>query len=716
LFRACAGGDKAARGASTARRRTPMSIHRPTALLALLLATAACGGAGAPTGPSGAAQTVVDRHEITLAAPGESAVLAASVDGQPAAPALRLSAERRWLHDVPVLDPVALAEGRIVGAGPGTAELAVSAAGAAPATVTVRVAPARPLAMSASAAGDTVVVRGFALDRAVATTIRVGGKAARIVYADSATLRAVAAEGAEGCVSGSRPETVEVSGADAAGPLAVRRARQGELALAVGVPVRLDAARARCLMLAPAAGARYALAFLDPRRVRAAELGPEGAAPTSTHYTASIAEAGNAAPSLTHLAPSASATLRAPRTSSAAAGTPATRTAPWAEGDRFVLREAGAAPVQVRVVRVYGGHLVFALAEGEEPAGGAEAWAARADSAFRMLVEHGYPLFERALTPNRPSSSAGAGQLLVVARRETSAYLGATVTVQDDGRGYPYVLANSAYAFSATGLLRTLAHEVTHAWQMAWAAETRPAGTLGTGAPAWAVEGNADLLAWGTLRRALGIGAAENWEWAGRMTDAAVAPYALLAAGARGDLTAGYASSASFQADLALRLVQGGMDEADALAEVSRGVLEGWHGWDPAGARRTGLSGRMRARLGAAWAPETALLGWALSQAADDLTANPALQNPAFARVSTAAGDAGLGWLPAATLRSGGVAGRADPAAQASLAGNAATVAARYGSPGYVLIDDDGFGGAYTLTASAGGASLDAAWMIVRIR
>ena len=44
------------------------------------------------------------------------------------------------------------------------------------------------------------------------------------------------------------------------------------------------------------------------------------------------------------------------------------------------------------------------------------------------------------------------------------------------------------------------------------------------------------------------------------------------------------------------------------------------------------------------------------------------------------------------------------------------TTAARYGSPGYVLIDDDGFGGAYTLSASVNGAPLDAAWMLVRIR
>lgn len=695
-----------------------MPPHRSAIALALVVASAACGGAGGPTGPaSDGARTSLDRTQVTLAAIGESASLAASVDGQAASRvALWVASEARWLHDVPVLDEAALAEGRIVARAPGTAEVEVSAAGAAPARATVRVAPARPVALAAFAAGDTVVVRGFAMDRAASAGLTVAGRAARVVSADSATLRAVGADAGAACASGSRAEPVQLAGADAAAPLSVRRARAGELAVSVGAAVRLDAAQARCLMLAPAAGARYALAFLDPRRVRAAASGPEGAAPSTLQYTASVAEAGSVAPALGRISASVSvAAGHAPRTV-AYAGSPAARTAPWREGDRFEVRESGSPTVQARVVRVYGGHLVFALAEGEQPAGGEAAWTAHADSAFRMLVQHGYPLLERALTARRPVSSEGAGQLLVIARRESSAYLGASVTVPADGRAYPYTVVNSAYGFSAMGLLRTLSHEVSHAWQTAWAAETRPAGTLGTGAQAWALEGNADLLAWTTLRRALGIGAGENWEWAGRMSDAALAPYALLAAGARGDLTAGYASSASFQADLALRLERAGMDEEDAIGEVSRGALEGWFGWDPAGGRRPGLAERMRARLGAAWDPESALLGWTLSQAADDLTANPALQNPAFARVSTAAGDAGLGWLPSATLRSGGQASRADPAAQASLAGNAATVAARYGSPGYVVIEDDGFGGAYTLSAAAGGAPLDAAWMLVRIR
>jgi len=700
-----------------------MAAHRSAALsLALAALLAACGGAGAPTGPSGSGssgeRTVLDRSEVTLAAPGQSAEIKASAGGQQATSAtLRVAGEARWLHDQPVLDETALAQGRIVARAPGTVQLDVSAFGAAPARATVRVSPSRPLALSASSAADTVVVRGFEMERAAAGGLTVGGRAARVVFADSATLRAVvAAEGTAACASGARPEAVQLAQADAASPLTVRRGRQGELALALGVPVRLDEAQARCLMLAPTAGARYALAFLDPRRVRAAQSGPEGAAPSATQYSVSIAEAGNAAPALGRVSASLSpVTGHAPR-SSAYAGSPAARTTPWREGDRFELRESGVAPMTARVVRVYGGHLVFALAEGEEPAGGVDTWTARADSAFRMLVQHGYPLLERVLTASKPVSSAGAGQLLVVARRESSSYLGASVTVPVNGRAYPYTLVNSAYSFSAAGLLRTLTHEVTHAWQTAWASETRPAGTLGTGAQSWAVEGNADLLAWATLRRALGIGAAENWEWAGRLSDATLAPYALLAAGARGDLTAGYASSASFQSDLALRLVQAGVSEEDALAEVSRGALEGWYGWDPAGARRPGLVGRMRGRLGSGWEPETAMLGWALSQAADDLTMNPALQNPAFARVSTAAGEAGLGWLPAAVLRSGGQAGRADPAAQASVSGNAVTAAARYGSPGYVLIDDDGFGGAYTLSAAAGGATLQAAWMIVRIR
>jgi hypothetical protein len=121
----------------------------------------------------------------------------------------------------------------------------------------------------------------------------------------------------------------------------------------------------------------------------------------------------------------------------------------------------------------------------------------------------------------------------------------------------------------------------------------------------------------------------------------------------------------------------------------------------------------MRSGLDAGWDPADALLRWTLSQAVDDLTANPDLQNHAFRRVSTA-GPA-MGWLAPAQLRTGDRAVRVDPGSPATVAGNAATLTWRYGSPNYFLVDDRGLGGAYRLSATAGGSALPGvAWMVVR--
>ena len=139
------------------------SIHP---VLFLAFAAAACGGGSGPTGssaggaPSGV-RTQVDRAEIALAAPGETAVITATAGTQStAAPSLSLAGERRWMEDRSVLDAAALAAGRVQAAAPGTAVLQVSAFGAAPVEVTVRVTPARPLVVAASESDGTVALRG----------------------------------------------------------------------------------------------------------------------------------------------------------------------------------------------------------------------------------------------------------------------------------------------------------------------------------------------------------------------------------------------------------------------------------------------------------------------------------------------------------------------------------------------------------------------------
>jgi len=694
------------------------------AILPLSLLSAACGGAGSPTASSHtepASRAEVDRREIVLAAPGDTASVGVTASGQATrTPELSLAAERRWLHDAPVLDAAALAAGRIVAAAPGTAELDARAFGAAPARVTVHVRPGRPLLLRATPLGDTVVLRGYRAGDAAA--VAVGGTTATRIGGDSATLRVLLPPRTDASCARAAAEPVTAQGAEVAAGMAVARRHADELRLAVGAPVRLTAAQAACMRLAAVPGAAYALAFVDARRVRQAATAFEGAAPNPAQYSVTVAEAGSIAPSAALLAPSAARFDQAPdhvrRNVSASSGTAAARAEPWREGERFELRDVSlAAPLPVRVMRVYAGHLVLAVAEGEEPAGGTEAWIARADSAFRLLTEHGYPLYRAALSPSMPSTSAGAGQLLVVARRETSAYLGSTATSVVGGQASSLVFLNSAYPATASGLLKTLGHEVAHAWQERWAQDRRGEAAAGTGAAGWAAEAGAELMSAAIAGRAAGIGMRSNWEWSAHLGDPALAPYAGLAAGARGDLTAGYASGASFLLDLAGRMVARGSGEAEALAEVSAGVLEGWNGFARTGPRARGLTERMRARLGEGWEPVDALLLWTLSQGVDDLTPNAELQNRAFARAGTAGESAGAGWLAAARLASGGRAARVDPAAASSVAGNAATVTARYGSPGYVLIDDDSAGGAYTLGATWNGAPLrDVEWMVVRYR
>jgi hypothetical protein len=683
----------------------------PAPLAAVLLGAllAACGAA--PTAPE---RSAAGPAGVTLTRLGDTA----AVSGAPGA-ALSLVSETRWLHDLPVLDAEALAAGHVRASAPGVAK--VRSAGGEP--LTVRVAPARPVVLAAAvvpgAGTDTLLLRGYGLQGLAAA--RVGGDAAHALGGDSATLRLALAPVADGeCAGGAPRQAVDVEGADVVPGLTVRRPRAGELRLEVGEAVRLSPEQAACLRFAPAAGAEYALAFLDTRKLHEAETGFEGYTLSPLGYTVTVAEAGSAAPAALR-APAAPARDRVAMDAAAGGGVPGAlrRAEPWREGERFDVAEAlGSGSGTARVVRVHGGRLVLAVVEGETAAGGTDAWLARADSAFAWTVEHAYPLLRAALSPTLPATSAGSGQLLVLARRSTGATLGSSVTHTVDGGKRSYALLNTAYETTAAGLLKTLAHELAHAWQEQYAWETRPDGAAASGGvPVWAAEGNAELLAAVAAARVGRIGLTQNWDWAAALADARQAPYALLAANARGEFTQGYESGASFQMDLAIRLVRSGMTEDEALAAVSRGVLEGWHGYDAHGARRAGLAARMRRELGAGWEPAGALLRWTLSQAVDDLTDNPELQNHAFRGVSTAARVPAVGWLPPVVLRTGGAAVRGDPAAPATVAGNAGTLTWRHGSPNYFRVEDGGRGGAFLLSASAGGAPLPSvAWMVVRYR
>ena len=702
-------------------RIDPPIIRRPALLSLALLPLAACGGG--PTGASaGSAATVLSASEVVLTRPGEAAAVTATADGQAAAVAFALASEAPAVAGFAVLDAEALARGEVVARAPGRAVLQVRAGGARPAELRVRVEPGRPVVLAAETrAGtgeDTLRLRGWELSRL--EDVRLGETAARIVSREAAGLTALVARGAEAaCTGAGAADTLRVGGAWMAADSVLPRPRAGEVRLEVGGTLRVDAETARCLRLAPAAGARYALAFVDTRAARRAEAGYEGAAPSPAEYTVTVAEAGSAAPSFS-TAPryAMSVTGAHPTRSTSLASGVYRRAQPWQAGERIEVPNAeGTARMPGRIARVYGGWLVLAVADGA--LADEAAWLARADSAFGFFAAGGESVLRAALSAERPASSAGSGQLLVVAYRDAGGYLGFTAAESVGGRRHAYLYLNAQPGASAASVLRTLAHEAAHAWQEQYAWATRPAGSpYGMATAAWGAEGGAELLASVAVARFLGVPLLGNWDWSTALGRPDATPFALLPAGARGDLTGGYAAGAGFLLDQAERLVRAGASEADALAAVSRGAVDGWYGWDARGVRRTGLAARMRTRLGDAWSPEAALLGWAASQAVDDLTSNPALQNHTFLGVSTRGASTGSGWQPAAVLHSGAAARPGGPGNAVSVAGNAATLTWRHGSPAYVLIEDDGAGAAYRLAARAGQAPLDGdvAWMLVRYR
>lgn len=433
-----------------------------------------------------------------------------------------------------------------------------------------------------------------------------------------------------------------------------------------------------------------------------------------SRYTVTVAEAGSAARAVQpSLAPSRSTDAAEPASTTRDARL-FSRAKPWAVGERFETSDGGT-PVMARVAAIHGG-LVLAVAEGQAAEGGTEAWLARADTALRFFAASGYGIYRRALTPSAPTTSDGSGQLLVLAMRERGAYAGFNETREVAGGMHSVVHLNLAAAPpTAAGMLRVLSHEVAHAWQAQYGADTRPAGTADarTGAQ-WSIEGTADLLAWWMLGRFHGIDPDSNWDWAKGMAQPATVPYALLASSAGDDFTAGYASAASFCLDLATRMVRRGASWEAAIAAVVRGSLDGWHGYAVSGARREGLAARVRPVLGEGWSPEEALLTWTLSQAVDDASANDIFQNRAFLRAHTGPG-ALQGWGAPAVLNTGATATRVDVGAAAQVWGNAAAVSPVQGSTSYVLIDDHGRGGAYSLDAAWNGAPLaDVAWALLR--
>jgi hypothetical protein len=471
----------------------------------------------------------------------------------------------------------------------------------------------------------------------------------------------------------------------------------------------LTAAEAACFRLAAGDGAEYALAGYDARALEASRAGQAEGSLADPRYT--VADATSGAARSVSAAPAAIPAVQRPadvRYSSAAAldaADPFARATPWRQGERFQVKPLeGSQPVQARVVSIVGGRFALAVVEGDEA--GASKVIEQATEALQFLAQRGVPLLQSTFSPSIPATSAGSGQLLILATAWDPANgAAATWTREDETGAYSFVWLNlnlrpgkgEGFAMydHASYRVKVLGHELTHAWQAGWLHEAHASGHDAAQAPAWSMEGGADFVAMDLVRRFLGVGS--NWKWSDHLEPSkASVIYALEPSDARGRLTWGYYDASSLLRDLQARLVTAGMTPEAAMAEVSRGAVEGWHGADGDGGACAGLVERMRGRLGSAWDPAAAVLLWTASQAADDRTPNAALANPTYYDVASA--DERYGWKAAAEVRAG--------------SGARAAVTQVAGGSFYVRVK----GARAESTLSAASSTPDARWMIVRVR
>lgn len=482
--------------------------------------------------------------------------------------------------------------------------------------------------------------------------------------------------------------------------------------LGVGETVVLTAAQAACFSLAAGSGAEYALAGYDARVLEAARTGAAPGTFSDPSYTIADATYGGAGQSRSAAGASpVAAALPAhvePARSTAAADvsddSPFARETPWRAGERFsVAPIEGSGPVTARVVRVVGGRFVLAVMEKDEA--GAQQALEQAGAALEFLAQRGVPLLQSAFSADIPATSAGSGQLLILATAWDPAKGAAATWSREDGQGaWSFVWFNlnlrggkgQGYEMydHASFRVKVLGHELTHAWQADWTHGER-GGTAPSDA-GWSVEGGADFVAMDLVRRYLNVGQNSNWRWSDNLEPGRESVvFALEPFGAQGRVTWGYYDASSLLRDLQARLIAAGMSPEAALTEVSRGAAEGWYGGDGEGGR-AGLVERMRARLGAAWDPSSAVLLWTATQAADDRTGNPALNNPTYYEVGN--GSDQYGWKAAGEVR--------------AATGQRATVAQVAGGSFYVRLRGADAAGVVSATST----SSDARWMVARVR
>jgi hypothetical protein len=394
-------------------------------------------------------------------------------------------------------------------------------------------------------------------------------------------------------------------------------------------------------------GARFALAWYDTRAHRTSGLF-EGFRPdTLPSWLLEISSDAPRRPGLLPSIVSAPSLLAdfgtvAPPGASAASSAPWTRQSPWSLGEFFEVLDFSPRSVgnlegfptrQAQVLRIYDDYLVVARFTNES-AVLTSAYLAALDSIWPLVRAHAPELLAAPFSSERPVTSSGSGQLLVILQRVLPGSSGYAWGVIDGDAAYGWFALLLHNNFTDPARLGSLfVHELAHLYQHRYFYESRPAGSapIDLGNSRWGVEGGANLVSMEFLGRAAAIDVLANYDWRNPPAgDGWAQVYSARAQPAGGSIPLGYDHAMGFLRDLMVRRMLAGDVYTTALREVSRGAVEGWYGADRDGTGRPGLVARMRERHGAGWNPATAVLEWTLSHAGDDLTANPRYQNRSF--------------------------------------------------------------------------------------
>lgn len=470
----------------------------------------------------------------------------------------------------------------------------------------------------------------------------------------------------------------------------------------------------------------YALAFFDTGPLESWRSGP-GYVPSS--FDAFTAEIGRVGGAMAVIAPGAPAeavpashrpahhdavTERVSGDGWAACTDPAQghwcRETPWVAGDEFeMLHHEGDSVVTLRIAHA-SERLVAAYYLHE--------WAAmqphhdRVGSILDEAEAQVVPFLRTALVDTDVTTSAGSGQLLIVAHLGPRSY-SAAVPVSEGGAHSFIALSVSpspVVEYGRDRIMALLVHELAHSWQFAhlygdpdrYGASVPRVGRYG-------FEGAATFIEQEYLRVTAGIDLEPNAPpLEVPVTDSYAGLFRTQVHRGRGRFESGYDEVEPLLRRFMIQNVRAGLSQSEARRSVALGATEGWFGWTGSSWVADGLTGRMRAIGDPGWDPTVAVLEYLVATALDDRPGAGSLHNPVVFEAWRRVGISGF------------------PADEAvSLGSNAVVVRKAAGAGGWVTVDVDdaqsrlrvaGSTNLHDHAAPDTGVRADVRWMVARIR